>query len=398
MALLFTGCPHDEPIDDPSGGGSEESGGEETGEPPMAVTLEEFFPAAEEAYCDWAVSCNQFGGVNRCKNVMHLETRLSMRRLSGVGSGDGVTLAYLQDAVDVGRIEFDADAAVACLDYVRARTCDLPEYHTWTEEELAGQAACEAVLRGRMGKNGPCAQAIECAEEAVCGFDPMCVDMCCPGACRVLAAPIAEGEPCPTNPNSQCEAGTGCLIDSDTFLPTVCTKLAEVGQSCEWIGCDAEGTCEYDGNNFSCLPLGDVGQACDYEGQCRAGLVCARDENFDNGECFAPAGEGEPCKSGVSQTCRRVDNVCDAASETCVTAPGNGEACPGYICRGDLFCAESLGLKCSPVADEGEPCDYMNGDYVPCSGDARCDYTDQGPFCVAPSADQCLAPPDPLGG
>lgn len=393
--LFFTGCPSDAPIDSETGG-SEEDSGSDTGEPLTEVPLADFFTLAEEAHCAWQTRCNGYGAEGRCREVVHMDTLLSMQALAGVGSSNAVTPEYMAQAVEVGRIEYDEEAAADCLTYVANLSCEWSLYHAYTEEELAGRAACEAVFRGRMGKNGPCAEAIECAEEAICGFDPTCTDMCCVGACRVLPQPYKIGEPCP-NFNIPCEAGSSCTFDIDTGMPS-CVALAEIGESCESVQCVETAMCDYV-DSYKCVERKGAGKPCDGDYECQPGLVCAYDLNFNAGECVAPADEGEPCKVSYQTTCRRFDNYC--AGGTCAPLPGNGEACAmDDECRGDLFCAESAGNKCSPLADLGEVCGWNGSEEIPCSGDQYCDYGDgEGqPTCKAPAVDLCPVPADPLEG
>lgn len=395
VGILATGCPQDAAVDE---GGEDPSGGE----PLTAVALDEFFAQAEEAHCAWQLRCHGYGSVERCKSVVHYEDGVSIRQLAGVGASDRVTPGYAAMAIEVGRIEYDDEAAAACLNYAAARTCDRVEFHAWTDEELAGQAACLAVFKGRMGKNGPCASALECADESICGFDPGCTDMCCPGACRVLAAGIAVGQPCGQNPNVDCVEGSACSFDPDTSTQ-VCTPLAGLGESCEFANCDAEGACNYDGLKYACASRKGEGEACQYYLDCMDGLVCVRDEQNTNGVCVRPADEGEDCVEAVNSyetTCRRFDNYCDAGSLKCVTLPGQGEACETDVgCRGDFFCTQ-VDYTCSPVADAGEPCDYYDFEYVPCSGDHSCVYDNvtNTTECVAPSGEHCPVPEDPQGG
>lgn len=393
VALLITGCA-DTPGDD-TDASTDSSGGDTDAPPTGAVELEDFFERAEAAYCEWQVECSGYGAVNRCRAVNHLDQRLSFARLTGVGSGESVPTAYLAEAVAVGRIGYDPEKAGLCLDYVRQRGCDRPGLQEPSAEALAGQQACLGVLTGRMGRNGPCLSALECADTAVCGYDPSCVDMCCVGACRVLPAPLAVGEPCGVNPNQGCELGSYCAFDPNTFQSTVCTKLPTVGQSCaDAGGCDGDARCDYNLEDPLCVALGATGAPCYGDYDCARPGVCQRDMNYDNGRCRLPAEEGEPCDPGSpDDVCRRFDNYCDPASNTCAPWPDVGQPCPQYGCRGDLFCADA-GL-CSPVADAGEPCGYLNGEFVPCSGDHDCDYSQDQPTCRAPSgASLCPVPAD----
>lgn len=396
--LAFAGCRD-------GGEGETESGtGTDTGDIPAGdIELDEFFGLAEAAYCEWAVECHGFGVVERCGAVMHIEERMSMRLLAGVGPSEAIPAAYYKDAVEIGRIVYDKKLAASCLEYVRTRSCDRPQYHETTEEELAGQLACTSLFQGRMGKNGPCMSALECAETAICGFDPTCVDMCCVGACRVLAEPLKLGEDC-SNGNQACEPGTYCAFDPNLGVSTVCSTPPTAGQPCPDYVCGGGALCEFDGNTQVCVAPRPSGTPCDYDDQCDNGLSCVHDQNYENGVCLRPADQGEACDPLSPDTvCRRFDNHCDPGSKVCAPLPGNGEPCFEYNCRGDFFCADNNGQqRCSPVADAGEGCGYVpsNGNYIPCSGDSVCAGENfDAQSCVAPGADApCPVPADPLAG
>jgi hypothetical protein len=389
--LVLAGCR--------DGGEGEEGTGTDTGELPSGdIALEDFFGLAEAAFCEWAVECHGFGVVERCANVMHFENELNMRLLTGLGADAPTPVDYFKEAVAVGRIEYDEEQAAACLEYVRTRSCDNPRYHVTSEAEAAGQLACAAVFTGRMGRNGPCMSALECAETAICGFDPNCVDMCCVGACRVLAEPLKLGEDC-SNGNQTCESGTYCRFDQNTGMPTVCTAAPTAGQPCPDYVCGGGALCEFDGNMQVCVAPRESGAPCDYDDQCEPGLSCQHDQNYENGKCLRPADQGEACDPLSPDTvCRRFDNECDPVSETCGPLPGKGEPCPNHDCRGDFFCANE---QCVPVADAGEGCGYVpnTGNFIPCSGDSRCAGDFDAGTCVAPSGETpCPVPADPVPG
>jgi hypothetical protein len=192
--------------------------------------------------------------------------------------------------------------------------------------------------------------------------------------------------------NVGCEDGTYCGFDQ------VCAALPTLGESCEQsFECAGEAWCAYD--TYKCVVPAEEGESCDNV-RCARGLACLYDQDFNTGTCIRPGDEGEPCMVSFDSdgTCKRFDNYCDPVTETCKVLPGNGESCDFVQCRGDFFCADSIGQKCSPVADEGEGCDYNGADYVPCSGDNYCSYEGGGPVCVAPTAEQCPPPDDPMGG
>ncbi len=400
-ALGLAGCGGAGNEDTGAGSTGDTGGGETdtpTGEPLTEVALAEFHEAAEEAFCAWQVACGGYGVEGRCRAVNHLEARLSMLRISGVGAAEAVPIDYLNEAIAVGRIEYDAEKAATCLNYVRARTCDL--VHPWTEAELAGREACAGVFVGRMGRNGPCAAATECAEASVCGFDPNCTatESCCVGACRVLATPVAIGQPCPGN--TTCEEGAYCEFDFNTSMPTVCKAALKLGEACANAACIAGTYCDYDQETPTCKAPKAEGSRCYGDQECASLSSCLYDDLLGEARCFKLRAEGEGCDPDIyAAQCLRVDNTC-RLDGTCGPLPGINEACPKWVCQGDLFCSSGAGQRCVPVADASESCGYVSqsGDVVPCSGDHACvgEFESGSAVCTPPSgATSCPVPPDP---
>jgi hypothetical protein len=324
-----------------------------------------------------------------------------MRRLAGVGPDESVPTAYYKEAVAVGRIAYDEELAAKCLEYVRTRGCEYSDYHVLSEEERAGQLACIGLFEGRMGKNGPCLSALECAEDSVCGFDPTCVDMCCVGACRVLPAPLELGEPCAGN--RPCAAETFCASDPDTGMPTVCTASPTAGQPCPQFDCAGGATCEFNGGDSPvCVAPKPEGGACELTtGSARAAWPASATRTTTTGCACCP-----PRRVRAATGSRRIR--CVGASTTRATrrppaarrCPATGEFCADYRCLGDLFCSE-ITQRCTPVADPGEGCGYSNIDYTytPCSGDSVCENEFDVGSCATPNpASPCPVPEDPLAG
>jgi hypothetical protein len=394
VSMALAGCGSD-----PGGTDTDATG--TTGEPLAEVPFAEFHVAAEEAYCEWQVACHQYGVPARCHAVNHMEARVSMRELAGVGTDEATPAEYLGEAIEVGRIVYDAELAATCLAYVRARSCEYAHLHAPDEAELRGQEACLGVFSGRMGRNGPCLSASECAEASICGFDPNATEMCAAGACRVLPVPAKLGEAC-TN-SVGCELDHYCASDPDSGASTVCTAAPGAGEPCVSGACASGLYCDYEGDAPICREPKAPGASCYGATQCaQPGLCVYGPDDFDAGHCVRPGDEGEPCDPDLgSSYCIRFDNYCHPASRTCTQLPDKGELCQGDWCRGDLFCSQLQGGRCTPVADAGEPCgpDPQYIDDIPCSGDHYCDYAQQPPLCLAPAGEaQCSVPPDPVPG
>ena len=377
------------------GGAGGTTGGEtETGEAAEDVPFEAFFAAAEAAFCEWQVGCGEYGAEARCGEANHMEVQLSIARLAGVGYEEAVPIDYVRAAMAAGTVAYDGAKAGACLEFVRARGCDMRT--VWTEETLAQQAACAQVFTGSIGRNGPCLTAFECAEPSACGFDPACTatDMCCVGGCRTLAVGSAVGESC---------VGQG-LCEEDAYCdfgvsPAVCRAALKLGEACPYGGCGGGNFCDYnDGDgSFTCRAPRPEGAQCDSDEGCEAPLRCGYDKNYMS-SCYRPRDTGEACDPEVYYwQCMRLGDRCDPETRTCASLPGKGEPCPGGECQGDLFCSSFAGGRCVPVADPGEGCGYAvnEEDYVPCSGDSECQ--GEGPQkCVAPRGEvSCPIPGEP---
>lgn len=360
--------------------------GADSGTTGEAIVLGDFFDLAEATYCDWAVRCGAFAAAAECRAVEFFETVYPPRLLAEawLDYGDGgQAVEYLLASEAAGRLVFDAEAAASCLAYVEARGCEMPGTYAPDEAELAGQAACNAILRGTMVVNGPCLLSVECApQEAatmVCGFDPNCSEACCLGGCRPLAS-LPIGTPC--NGNSRCQAGSFCGRDSDTGMFTVCTAKQPVGAAC--LGsdeCDAEGFCDF--NTGKCRALAGEGEPCaDFgDGGCKPGLYCADPGYVGNGRCYAYAPLGGACLVDWYLGCNALGSFCDPQGGQCAPAPGPGESCESGPCDLTSGC-DWYTQKCVALAREGEPC----GDSIRCAGALQCDGWDLASArCRAPT-------------
>lgn len=391
------------------GGRAGETAGETGTDQPATLQIHEFFIAAEEAYCEWAAGCGGYESFETCQATEFFDVWFQADLLAaGVfnvpsdGFPRGAAVTYLLAAHDAGRIEFDGEAAAACLEHVKARGCDRPGTFTPSETEAAGIAACAQVFRGTMVRNGPCYLGIECASEdgadVVCGHDPTCADACCVGGCRVLSG-APEGTPC--TGQTRCEEGTYCAFDFDTGMNTVCSKKLAIGAACPF-GNECEDGSYCDFNTGSCAAPAKLGQPC-WSGVCEAGLYCGDVSGNGDRRCLAFAGEGETC-AYYSEGCRALDNVCDPLSLRCVKLPKAGSACvDGWHCAASATCQWDefgSGNQCRARADLGQPCgeryDEFTGFYesVSCLGGLICSgYDLDTSKCVVPTlASVCAVP------
>lgn len=371
LGLTALGCAP-EPVTSES-----ESGGEGGAE---EIEIYGYFLAAEQSYCGWAARCGGVPDEETCREVLHFDELFRTGLLASgefVGYGAGASVKYLLESFEAGQIEFDAEAATACLTWVEARGCGRPGTFVPDAEALAGQAACAGALRGTMVNYGPCVLSIECAREedevAVCGFDPNCTDMCCVGSCRVtrpqavpLGASCAGGIPC--------AEGSYCAFDPMTGTPTVCTAQVGAGAPCSFGNECGGGTwCDYNNGAPVCTPPLKVGADCSSGGICSAGSFCAYDGNILR--CTPYGGPGALCQ-GLA-TCAQLDNYCNVDGR-CASRLPVGANCfyDDAACAFGSYCEYGT-ERCETAGGEGEACGSgMTGGYYvsrPCVGDLVCD-------------------------
>lgn len=385
------------------GGTSNGTEGEsETGTTGEALAIDEFFVAAEQAYCAWAVRCGGFVDETSCAAANFFDEIYPRGLLASAQlqpGEDGMAVKYVQASHAAGRIEFDADAARTCLDYVAARGCVEPHTYAPSEDEKAGREACGKVFRGTTVLNGPCLLSVECAPQddgqAVCGFDPSCAgDPCCVGGCRVLGS-VPIGTPCTSQ--TRCEPGSYCARDPNTNMFTVCSAQKQIGASCSRPNECKEGA-YCDQNAGVCKALAGVGQACqDFgDGGCEPGLYCADPNWTGNAKCYAYGELGDACPGNWWEDgCNAFNTGCSESADKCIALPTAGQPCAQTNqdrCAPTARCDWQTD-RCVALAGEGEPCDsnWQCAGALYCDGwdpsTARCRAPEVTTVCAVPAAD-----------
>lgn len=255
---------------------------------------------------------------------------------SGIGE-------FLGELVDQGSVYYDPAQASACVEAIRAASCD-------EMDDPSIGAQCYPLLRGTRGGGEPCTSSWDC-ESFECDTSAGC-----PGVCEPL---LGLGDAC------------GSMIDN-----------CDIGLDCQ------EGTCQPE------APLGEAGDPCEIDWDCDNDLYCRPEDSV----CAARLGAGEPCTQHAScagghycapqgmWTCELVQPV-SVAGQPC--NPGEYLICD---LSQELDCAISTAdyepHTCQPVRAQGEPClaeDPVSGLQLlyPCDPLAAlyCDYTTAEPTC-----------------
>ena len=309
--------------------------------------------------CPELLSC--FDG--RTQQNLFGEAGCEARLIAQLEDGD---FAYVEDAIEAGRVSYDSSQIEPCLQAIRGVGCELATTRVFEHE------ACERAFTGTIALGDDCNVDAECEGVAFCRRDGSC-----PGTCSELLGP---GDPC--EQDDDCEDGLACPDELGT-----CAALAEEpGEPC---GGGVSGSCRADlvcagedeavGAAGTCTTLedlfaGELGEACDFDAGelCEVGLSCTVESIANDGTteivCAEPVGSGDDCKFGVPSPCP-VDEYCDAdiqagmADGTCRPLPGAGDACvevPGSPgCAPGLFC--DVDDRCHARNRLGQPCASDDG-------------------------------------
>ena len=305
-------------------------GGDDPPAGPGPIPLDSFAAEYKDAACDRAVRCGLMPDKDTC---------LRLDRT------DGELLQLLANAV-FGDVTYSSEAARACVDALRGRSC---------EELLSAarslEATCDGVFDGAAPAGGPCLVGGDCAGNSVCDRTACegTGDACCKGACAPTPARAPVGATCsqemPCDDNGWCEEAEG-----------------QGGGG----GVGPTGTCQ---------PRNDNGESCSDSDACRDGLRC--DLSVSEGKCYILAKDGGQCNPTLERACLSFDSWCDPASSKCGKLPGSGQPCtPESRCRAYAYCDNGT---CRARPMEGESCLpdgprclgdlYCNGDTAVCTAE-----------------------------
>jgi len=214
--------------------------------------------------------------------------------------------SYLSNAIEHGRVRFDANAAQACEASFRQT---ISQGVCWPQIDTNqpggptfGASACTGVVTGLQGAGAPCAVDFECVDGLTCvgwaqGADGTCTMPGGPGAACERAA----------------DAGAGLYVDWGFGMHPSCAS----GAYC---------------SGPKCVAQGGSGATCTTDDACTSGLTC------HVGKCgtTGPAATGGACQG--KSDCQE-GLWCDTSGNTCQPRSVAGGACTSNsdVCKG--FCA-----------------------------------------------------------
>jgi hypothetical protein len=286
------------------------------------LPIEQLFDAQLTAICDYFVRCGMFEDTPKCKTVF----------------GSNAQVPYdIVDAVNMGKVNYDASKARACIDAIAQRSCE-----RWnTLGNRPAPVACTEVLTGTVASGGVCVTNEQCTSQD-CVQPANCPMACCMGTCSnapppgprnvgqacangycvggycdfagVCAAYLTQGSIC--NGDFECADGLNCRINPTDPTMRSCQMMTSTNGPC--------------GSSSDCLQSADI---C-VSGACRTGgltgdtcqlpmVQCQSMHQCSGGKCALPPGPGQSCNNYPS--C--IDSYCDPTTLACLPKLADGQTC-----------------------------------------------------------------------
>lgn len=292
------------------------------------IPLEDYGRSLNEAYCEWATGCGEFGDMYACS------TYVSASLAFEVG-------ADLMNGVANGSIVYDGERAHECIEALTGASCAVYAF-----EDTLWSSVCSRVFSGTIADGQLCHLDVQCRSSWCDVSWDACDGACCAGSCVTVPQGSAIGQACPLG---LCVDGAFCDYGTET-----CQARKGEGVPCEYSeACASDLVCM--GYPGVCARPRAEGEAC-IGGECgRLGLTCDPTRSI----CVAVQVAGEVCNPEVDLCGTSLS--CSAATNTCMSAPGFGEPC-AYECNGlQLYCAvDGLGGGgvCEARKNNGEACSY----------------------------------------
>jgi hypothetical protein len=250
------------------------------------IPLESLTAALKEAHCRHLVRCGLFADINICLNegiVVQPGFRIDPR----------VTPTVVA-AVESGRVAYNGDEALECVEALANRSCDSSQ-----ESARVPPRACGQLFTGALEDSALCFSSHECMSQQCSGVnDELCLPGVCVGDTSSTDALPGLGEICA---NGLCAAGAFC--DPTRFM---CIRLRRAGEECMFF--DLE--------------------------ECAYGYVCQYVSGGGPPVCTEPAALGEPCGGG----CRDIGAYCDTDTGLCTPYLLDGQPCEQATCSPYFEC------------------------------------------------------------
>ncbi len=300
-------------------------------EPPPSLTHQEAERAFYELTCEHLLTCEHARPYIR---LMAHTVDECAEYLWGEGAfRDPMRLGILREMTIARKLEFNGEAAYACLEAKRTLSCE--------EYDRVEPLSCAEVFMGTAVHGEACESSVEC-------LNGWCrVSQGCPGVCLPLTE---EGGAC--QESEECVPGAKCV---NSFC-TVYSAPTLLGSHCEpkedW--CAAGTYC--DAATKTCVERLPEGEFCSgaYADECEDGTVCMLGRKASVSRCRRVViheavgdycGESDFCADYLDLACA-MDGFPSSTEGSCVAAPQYGDVCYSY--NGSIYtsCSRKRNLYC----------------------------------------------------
>ncbi len=289
--------------------------------PRSGIPIDEAPEEIGSAICSFTERC----GISTFIAVLSAFRPTDCARAFGAQQRDGIFPPLLA-ALDAGTVVYDAMAAQACVDEIRALACESIDF----SRTDARTRTCGFV--GLLSDGERCSLDQECSATSACHGPPE-TGTCSLASCQHIPQ---LGEPCT---DSCGDEGALLCIDGTCAAPVpiggVCSggvRACVAHSSCSTTTAGESGVCQV----LAPTPIVGEGASCTAEAQCDRGLVCV-------GASLEVAVCAQRRTDGTCRTTFWSTNDCGGFGETCVAGrcvppPGEGEPCR-ISCQPDLACS-----------------------------------------------------------
>lgn len=258
----------------------------------------------------------------------------------------------LQSCCAAAKIKYDPGSCTAQMQATFQTTVDAVKDGKVVYDPNA-VGACEAALANR---------------EALCSNDggaPPGVDAGFIDSITAACWPVFKGT---VAPGGECQRAQDCKTPGPTVLAT-CRNDVRPGADPTKKVCFLTTAHVLPGNECRSQPAqgGFETSSCEATmGTCDTSNAPPSDPSL--GTCKAYAAIGDACGGVPAVYCAPTTSTCDFNTKTCAALPGNGEACPSFVCAPGFYCKSTGGGQptCNAQLPDGSSC-MLGGDPRQCA-------------------------------
>lgn len=348
--------------------------------PPTEIPFDELGAPLGDALCEIILNCTE-------NTTLALFTQLmgTFEICQGVYGAFAVELlSHIGVLIEDGTIEYDAEAALDCIEYLESGACTTILL-SFGESPLG---ACEGVFNGRVPPGEQCYRTEQCQGDTYCSYEVAGAGEVCPGVCvgrKALGADCNSTDECTRAGEKpvvcqRFQDVTGgsrevCLEiveDNPPSTDSRCGAMPDVANGqLNLVDCPDNGTvCNAYDRIGECVTPTPAGQPCSSGDVCQSGTLCLYSDPSICGPMRVVNTAGESCEGSPLQGLKGCNTFAHLSCENnvCVRV---GDGTLGSACDPGLFdfgiC--NVGLYCD---DDSAACLRRKAAGERCTGDIEC--------------------------